>query len=194
MKNGNGEVYYGARSNLMAECTLTVEDDALVEIFEGRDEPMLAFIGGRLQVSGNITAAQKLQQLWSEDEPITPIDDNEHQQQNDNNKTDDEDDELLRSIPTTGLKSDIMFTIIRNRMHEEPEIMKRLTASYQFNILLNGEPKTIWSAENKTNPGGCVYNKPFMNGKPDCMLTAEDDDLIKLMFGKLNPQRVSVEY
>ncbi|XP_027195391.2 peroxisomal Multifunctional enzyme type 2 [Dermatophagoides pteronyssinus] len=189
MKNGNGEVYYGARPNLMAECTLTVEDDALVEIFEGRDEPMLAFIGGRLQVSGNITAAQKLQQLWSEDEPITPIDDNEHQQQNDNNKTDDEDDELLRSIPTTGLKSDIMFTIIRNRMHEEPEIMKRLTASYQFNILLNGEPKTIWSAENKTNPGGCVYNKPFMNGKPDCMLTAEDDDLIKLMFGKLNPQR-----
>ena len=104
---------------------------------------------------------------------------------------DQDDEELLRSIPTTGLKSDIMFTIIRNRMHEEPEIMKRLTASYQFNILLNGQPKTVWSAENKTNPTGCVYNKPFMNGKPDCMLTAEDDDLIKLMFGKLNPQRVS---
>lgn len=194
LKNGNGEVYHGPRSDLPVECILTVEDDALVDIFEGRDEPMLAFIGGRLQVSGNITAAQKLQQLWSEDEPITPMSDHQqskdnHPVANNNDDNDQDDEELLRSIPTTGLKSDIMFTIIRNRMHEEPEIMKRLTASYQFNILLNGQPKTVWSAENKTNPTGCVYNKPFMNGKPDCMLTAEDDDLIKLMFGKLNPQR-----
>lgn len=93
-------------------------------------------------------------------------------------------------------------------MHEEPEFVRRITASYQFNVTLNGKYVTTWSesppiispvcvwlnyllaAENKTSPQGAVYNEAYKNGKPDCLVIVEDDDLVKLMFGKLNPQRV----
>lgn len=46
------------------------------------------------------------------------------------------------------------------------------------------------AADNKTNLEGDVYPGPSRGMKPDCTVTVEDDDFVKLMVGKLNPQRV----
>ena len=39
----------------------------------------------------------------------------------------------------------MIFNIFRNRMHEEPDFVRRIAASYQFNVMLNGKFVTTWS-------------------------------------------------
>ena len=49
----------------------------------------------------------------------------------------------------------------------------------------------LLAADNKTTPEGEVYRSAPKHGKADCTVTVDDDDFMKLMIGKLNPQRVS---
>jgi len=54
---------------------------------------------------------------------------------------------------------------------------------------VDGQQRTTWTCDNKSRPEGDVYLGTPKNGKPDCTVTVEDDDFLKLMVGKLNPQR-----
>ncbi|CAG2183464.1 unnamed protein product, partial [Oppiella nova] len=74
-------------------------------------------------------------------------------------------------------------------MHEEPDLVRRLKVVFQFNITVDGQQRTIWTCDNKSRPEGDVYLGTPKNGKPDCTVTVEDEDFLKLMVGKLNPQR-----
>lgn len=47
-----------------------------------------------------------------------------------------------------------------------------------------------WTADNKTKPEIHVYRTPPVGIKPDVISTVEDDDLLKIMTGKVNPQRL----
>lgn len=49
---------------------------------------------------------------------------------------------------------------------------------------------TTWTADNKTRPEVVVYRNVPVNIKPDVISTVEDDDLLKIMTGKVNPQRL----
>lgn len=151
-------------------------------------------MNGRLKVTGNILAASKLQQIFADNLAKQAEEVEKKLSPAVSGDSDEADKALLDSVPISGLKSDIVFTLLRNRMHEEPDFIRRIRASYQFNITLNGKPQAIWTAENKTEVNGCCYSGPYRNGKADCIVTVEDEDFIKLMFGKLNPQRVSGFY
>lgn len=97
---------------------------------------------------------------------------------------------LLDSIPQSGLKCDILFLVIKNRIQEEPEYVKKLRVVFQFNITKNGQLAAIWTCDTKTSIEGDVYREtPRNNLKADCILTVDDDDWVKIMVGKLNPQR-----
>lgn len=111
---------------------------------------------GKLKITGNILAAQKLQQLWAEEQnhrpgiaqdPLpTPTKSKSAAPAAASSKAlSPEDKTLLDSIPTSGLKSDIVFNVFKNRMHEEPDLVRRLRVIFQFNITKNGEQKAIWS-------------------------------------------------
>lgn len=47
-----------------------------------------------------------------------------------------------------------------------------------------------WVADNKTSPDIIVYRSVPAGIKPDVISTVEDDDLLKIMTGKVNPQRL----
>lgn len=97
---------------------------------------------------------------------------------------------LFDSIPQTGLKCDILFLAIKNRIQEEPEYVKRLRVVFQFNITKNGEPAATWTCDTRTSLEGDIYRSAPKPGlKADCILTVDDDDWVKIMVGKLNPQR-----
>lgn len=97
---------------------------------------------------------------------------------------------LFDSIPQKGLKCDIFFLAIKNRIQEEPEYVKRLRVVFQFNITKNSEPAATWTCDTKTSIEGDVYRSAPKPGlKADCVLTVDDDDWIKIMVGRLNPQR-----
>lgn len=102
-----------------------------------------------------------------------------------------DDDAILKSIPVSGFKCDILFSIIDYRMKEEPDLIEQLKAVFQYNITQNGKHITTWTADTKNDIA--VYNsEPRNNVKPDCVVTVDDDDFVKIMVGKLNPQRAFI--
>lgn len=110
---------------------------------------------------------------------------------NSNNNSNKEDEALLKSIPSTGHKCDILFSIIDARMKEEPDLIEQLKAVFQYNITHEGKQITTWTADTKHDIA--VYNsEPRNNVKPDCTVTVDDDDFVKIMVGKLNPQRAFI--
>lgn len=97
---------------------------------------------------------------------------------------------LFDSIPQSGIKCDILFLVIRNRIQEEPEYVKRLRVVFQFNITQNAQIVAVWTCDTRTSIEGDVYRSEHRGGlKPDCSVTVDDDDWVKMMVGKLNPQR-----
>ena len=52
---------------------------------------------------------------------------------------------ILDSIPTDGLKCDVVFDIIRSRLASEPELVAKIPFVIQFNITKNKVPMTVWS-------------------------------------------------
>lgn len=102
-----------------------------------------------------------------------------------------EDDAIFKSIPTSGYKCDLLFNIIDYRMKEEPDLIEQLKAVFQYNITQNGKHITTWTADTKHDMA--VYNsEPRNNLKPDVTVTVDDDDFVKIMVGKLNPQRAFI--
>lgn len=97
---------------------------------------------------------------------------------------------LFDSIPQSGLKCDILFLVTRNRLYEEPEYVKKLRAVFQFNITKEGKVAAIWTCDTKTCIEGDIYRSTPKPGiKADVILTVDDEDWVKIMVGKLNPQR-----
>ena len=118
-------------------------------------------------------------------------DGNDENNNNSNNNNNKDDYALLKSIPTSGYKCDILFNIIDFRMKEEPDLIEQLKAVFQYNITQNGKQITTWTADTKNDIA--VYNsEPRNNVKPDCTVTVDDDDFVKIMVGKLNPQRAFI--
>lgn len=118
-------------------------------------------------------------------------DDNSGSAGNSNNNNGSNEDALFRSIPSSGYKCDILFSIIDFRMKEEPDLVEQLRAIFQYNITQNGKHITTWTADTKNDVA--VYNsEPRNNAKPDCTVTVDDDDFVKIMVGKLNPQRAFI--
>lgn len=97
---------------------------------------------------------------------------------------------LFDSIPQSGLKSDILFLAVKNRIPEEREYVQRLRVVFRFNITKKNELAAVWTCDTRTSIEGDVYrNQPKLGLKVDCTITVDDDDLIEIMVGKLNPQR-----
>ena len=58
IKGGELTVHEGVSDT--ANVTLTIEDDNLVQLFNGDLNPMTAFMSGKLKVKGDVMLAQKL--------------------------------------------------------------------------------------------------------------------------------------
>lgn len=54
------QLYEGAPNGVKADTTLTVSDDDFVDIALGKINAQLAFIKGKLKISGNVMLTQKL--------------------------------------------------------------------------------------------------------------------------------------
>jgi len=69
--NMGGEVIYidGNNGNVVstedkaADCTISVEKDDFIALTTGELNPMMAFMGGKIKVDGDMSVAMKLQSL-----------------------------------------------------------------------------------------------------------------------------------
>eukprot|EP00205_Picochlorum_sp_RCC944_P002967 CAMPEP_0182615690 /NCGR_PEP_ID=MMETSP1330-20130603/35733_1 /TAXON_ID=464278 /ORGANISM="Picochlorum sp., Strain RCC944" /LENGTH=116 /DNA_ID=CAMNT_0024835661 /DNA_START=32 /DNA_END=382 /DNA_ORIENTATION=- len=61
LKNGSGKMYFGSgASGPKPDVTLTMSDDTFVKLAAGKIQPQMAFIQGKLKISGNIALSMKL--------------------------------------------------------------------------------------------------------------------------------------
>lgn len=157
LKNGEGAIHKGTPKTGKADCILSIEDDFAVKIFEGKEDAMRAFMSGKLKITGNIMAAQKLQQVWADEaEKVRGVlIDLKAGREISGAQTKSTPassapssgaiDPDVAAYPATGIKGDIFFNIFKNRCHEEPDFMQRLRVCFQFNITKDGKPVCIWS-------------------------------------------------
>lgn len=52
---------------------------------------------------------------------------------------------ILDTIPIDGLKSDVVFEILRSRFHLEPELFRKILFLVQINFTQNRKPIATWS-------------------------------------------------
>ncbi|XP_067007857.2 peroxisomal multifunctional enzyme type 2 [Anabrus simplex] len=65
-----GKLYQGEPQGTKADCTLTMDDKDMVEVAEGRLNPQVAFMKGKLKIKGNIMLSQKLRDLMKEESKL----------------------------------------------------------------------------------------------------------------------------
>ncbi|KAG8188671.1 hypothetical protein JTE90_003928 [Oedothorax gibbosus] len=172
LKNGAGSVYQGAPKGDKPDCTFILEDDLLAQMMNGTADPQKAFMSGKLKITGNVLASQKLQAIWENEE---------------------DDSDKMSFAPyeeekNSTLKSDFVFEIFAERLGEEPELAQKMKVIYSWNILQSGKKTSEWTVDLKSGSGS-IYRGPPKSGKADVMITMEDEDVILMMLGKLNPQR-----
>ncbi|XP_023214649.1 peroxisomal multifunctional enzyme type 2-like, partial [Centruroides sculpturatus] len=138
-------------------------------------------MSGKFKIQGEILATQRLQDVWKSSPPVQkkPVPTEKVEINKSENSTIEE--------PPSYLKADILFGIFAERLHEEPDLAKKMKMVYHWTILKDKKKATEWTIDLKTEKGA-IYKGPPKT-KPDVTLIAEDEDLIMLLLGKLNPQR-----
>ncbi|GFY59938.1 hypothetical protein TNIN_378221 [Trichonephila inaurata madagascariensis] len=173
LKNDTGSVYKGTPKHDKPDCTFILEDDLFTKIMDGTADPQRAFMSGKLKITGNVLASQKLQAIWE--------------------NPDEEPEEkmsfapALEELPVT-MKSDFVFEIFAERLSEVPELAQKMKVVYHWMVLQSGKKTSDWTVDLKSGAGS-IYRGSPKSGKADVTMTMEDEDIILMMLGKLNPQR-----
>ncbi|GBO23738.1 Peroxisomal multifunctional enzyme type 2, partial [Araneus ventricosus] len=92
----------------------------------------------------------------------------------------------VKSGPT--LKSRFIFKTMADQLAQMPELASKIQAVYEWNILQSGKTAATYTVDLKTGSGKIVEGT--INGiKPGCTLIIEDEDMLALVTGKLDPQK-----
>uniref|UniRef100_A0A8W8HP19 Peroxisomal multifunctional enzyme type 2 n=1 Tax=Magallana gigas TaxID=29159 RepID=A0A8W8HP19_MAGGI len=166
MKTGGG-VYKGEPKQGKADCTLTIDDGAMMDMAAGKLDGQTAFMKGILKLKGNMMLAQKLGEL------LKPAPAGSTQTSK-------------SSSGGSSLLSDALFEDMAKRAKSQPNVAKKINAVFLFDITKDGKPAAKWTADMKTGAG--VYKGEPKQGKADCTLTIDDKNMVDMASGKLNGQ------
>ena len=65
LKNGSGSVCAG-QPGMEADVVMKCDSEDLVAMFQGKLSPTMAFMSGKLKITGNMGAAMKLEKLMGQ--------------------------------------------------------------------------------------------------------------------------------
>ncbi|XP_038625384.1 peroxisomal multifunctional enzyme type 2 isoform X2 [Tachyglossus aculeatus] len=91
-------------------------------------------------------------------------------------------------IKAEGLQSNLVFDVIGQRIKEiGKELVKKVSAVFQWNITKDGNTAAIWTIDLK-NGSGEVYQGPA-RVPTQATFTLSDEDFVNIFAGRLNPQQ-----
>ncbi|MCA9622487.1 MAG: SCP2 sterol-binding domain-containing protein, partial [Myxococcales bacterium] len=156
------------------DCTLALSDGDFMDMCTGKADPMKLFSTGKLKISGDIMASQKLSFL----KKIEP------QRVADAMKARGGGGGGAAPAKPSGPLSGDVFLGIKAHVAHHPELAEKIQKVFQFQLT---DPDSVWTIDVKT-PGGAVA--PGETVKPDCTLVIAESDFLDLTSGKADAMKL----
>jgi 3-hydroxyacyl-CoA dehydrogenase/3a,7a,12a-trihydroxy-5b-cholest-24-enoyl-CoA hydratase len=177
LRQGKGAVSVGAMDK--PDCTLELTDKDFLDMTSGKADPQKLYFGGKLKISGNVMASQKLTFLKKIDQniakdviaklrgaggaPAAPA---------------------AEASASSGPTSADAFAVIGDYIEKNPDLVAKVGHVYVF--ALTG-PDSAWTLDLKNGKGSVTAGAI---DKPDCTLTLTDADFMDMTSGKADPQKL----
>jgi len=181
LKNGSGSVFVN-NGSVKPECTIIIADEDLFSILEGKLNMMTAFTQKKLKITGNMSIAMKLNQVFTsvagKPKPATVETKQATSTQQPNAKS---------SLTSTTLKhkSGKFFEDIEAKLKQEGAAMvSKVQAIIGFQVNCAGNQIISYVVDLKNGSGSVFVNDG--STKPACTIVIDDEDLLNIISGKLN--------
>ncbi|MBL0197126.1 MAG: SCP2 sterol-binding domain-containing protein [Myxococcales bacterium] len=169
LKNGEGAVSPGAVEK--ADCTLTLSDADFLDMMSGKADPQKLYFGGKLKITGNVMASQKLEFLKKIDAKAA--------------------EEAVRRARAAGAPKAAapvaqsareaaagkVFAALATRVAATPGLVAEVGAVLKFTVT---SPDAVWTVDLKNGAGSVTAGA----GAADATLTLADEDLERLAKGE----------
>ncbi|MBL8601639.1 MAG: SDR family NAD(P)-dependent oxidoreductase [Myxococcales bacterium] len=147
-------------------CTLELSDSDFLAMVGGRANPMKLFTSGKLKISGDVMASQKLDFLQKIDKAALAS---------------------ATAAPAaapsqTGPDSASVFSAIGQYLAKNPEVGAKVGVVYLFKL---SDPSSAFTLDLKRN-----VVEPGETAKPGCTLELSDADFLAMVGGKANPMKL----
>ena len=168
LKNGKGSVAPGAVEK--PDCTLTLTDQDFMDMTSGKADPQKLYFGGKLKITGNVMASQKLEFLKKIDPKAA--------------------EEAVKKARAAGApkaatasatkgreaKAKAIFAALGDRIAKTPGLVAEVSAVLKFKVT---SPDAVWTVDLKHGPGQVTEG----DAPADATLTLSDEDLERLAKG-----------
>ncbi len=158
-----------------AACVLEMSDSDFMDMCTGKADPQQLYFGGKMKISGNVMASQKLEFLQKLDPERVHT---AAQARAGSGGA------APAPAAPTGPTSAGVFGAIAGYVAGHPELVAKVGCVYQFHLR---DPESIWTLDLKNGAGACV---PGSEPKAECTLDLSDADFMDMTGGKADPQQL----
>jgi 3-hydroxyacyl-CoA dehydrogenase/3a,7a,12a-trihydroxy-5b-cholest-24-enoyl-CoA hydratase len=169
LKNGKGAVTEGASGK--ADCTLELTNSDWLDVVGGKIDAQKLYFGGKLKISGNVMASQKLEFLKKLDRSTLK-------------KSGGGAAAPAAAAPAAAAGTAQVFATIGAYLEQTPELIGKVGFVFHFKI---SGPDTQWTLDLKNGKG---FVRAGLEGKPDCTLEIADSDWQAMTSGKADAQKL----
>jgi len=157
------------------DCTLALSDSDFMDMCTGKADPMKLFSTGKLKISGDVMASQKLSFL-KKIEPQMVMDAMKARGGSGGA-------EAASAQPAGPLSGDV-FLGIKAYVAHHPELVEKVQKVFQFQL---SDPDSVWTVDVKNAKGDVA---PGETTKPDCTLAISEADFLDLTSGKADAMKL----
>jgi 3-hydroxyacyl-CoA dehydrogenase/3a,7a,12a-trihydroxy-5b-cholest-24-enoyl-CoA hydratase len=173
LKRGAGSVARGETAP--PECRLELTERDFLDLCTGKADPQKLYFGGKLKIAGNVMASQKLTFLSKLDPNWVLESMRARSGQQAAAAT-------AAEAPDDGPHSGDVFVAIRDHVERHPDLVKKVGTVFQFVLR---DPDAVWTLDMKK---GEV--EPGESAAPECTLELSDADLMAMVAGQADPQKL----
>jgi len=176
LKNGAGSVAAGETA--APECKLELTDGDFMAMCTGQADPQKLYFGGKLKISGNVMASQKLSFL-SKIDPAWVLE--AMRARGAGGASAPADAGAASPGADEGPRSGDVFIAIRDHIERNPEVAK-IGVVFQFRLR---NPDTVWTVDTKKGQVAEGESAPS-----ECTLELDDGDFMAMVSGQADPQKL----
>ncbi len=178
LKTAPGSLKAGASA---ADCTLELADADFMAMTSGKADPMKLYMGGKLKISGDLMASQKLSFLQKIDQAqaLAAI-----QKKRGAGGGAPAAGAAPSVAASTELGSADVFTAIEDHIARNADIVGRVGKTFVFKLT---SPDSAWTVDVKNGKGSVAAGAI---DKADCTLELADADFLAMTSGKADPMKL----